>query len=85
MNERVGRVEVLLDGVLKKIGGVEDEERRNAAEALEDLANHAPTPSSMTPTAHESAPVLSLFDNTVVCYALLYKILAHLIEVWSPR
>lgn len=65
LNERLGRVESLLENVLERLDSV------GATEALPVLpssgVDKSPNSSAVVTPANENAPVLSLFDNEVVC------------------
>ncbi|PLB51670.1 hypothetical protein P170DRAFT_487885 [Aspergillus steynii IBT 23096] len=59
------RVESLLEKVLQRMGNG-DACDRQPSPSLVDHNNRGASPPAITPSAHENAPVLSLFNNTVL-------------------
>ena len=81
VRDRIGRLEAMVETLVRKVesqGQPVDEHQTSAAEVLENMAMGALTPSSEASLDNtgefENAPLLSLFDNTVVGgpYAVSY-------------
>ncbi len=73
VRDRVGRLEAMVETLMEKVESQnhpEDEHQQSAARVLESMAVGALTPSSEASVDHvghlENAPLLSLFDNTVL-------------------
>ncbi|PYI10458.1 hypothetical protein BO78DRAFT_426715 [Aspergillus sclerotiicarbonarius CBS 121057] len=71
VSERLSRVESLLERVLQRLGPGPNDDREQhsslAADGPPPIVDDSSTPSlDLTPSAHDNAPVLSLFDNNVL-------------------
>ena len=71
VGERLGRVERLLETLVAKIDSFEEEENVNKIMTPESVGNDVLTPyttnASANPNVSDNAPLLSLFENSVVC------------------
>jgi hypothetical protein len=71
VGERLGRVERLLETLVAKIDSYEEEENVNKIMTPESVGNDVLTPyttnASANPNVSDNAPLLSLFENSVVC------------------
>lgn len=69
LGERVGRVENMLEVLMQKVDSVHDKLRSGSqppSKLSPSLGIDVITPCA-TPSHLETAPVLSLFDNAIVC------------------
>ena len=66
LNDRLGRVESLLEKVLRRLDTLDDKEEPPVSLPTETVDNSNPSSSTAITPANENAPVLSLFDNGVV-------------------
>jgi hypothetical protein len=74
LSTRLGRVELLLERLLAKIEGQDDEEKaQKDLHTPESLGtNDVPTPFCSNVAAQDNIPLLSLFDNQVPSYFRRY-------------
>lgn len=79
LNERLGRVETLLERVINRLDGFVD--AGQAAPPNRALNKVSISPSPDTPAENENAPVLSLFDNEVVRTRIHYPLTVSLMLV----
>jgi hypothetical protein len=88
VGERLGRVERLLETLVEKISAYEEEENSQKIMTPESMSNDILTP-SMTNisgvSVQDSAPFLSLFDNSVVSIYSQTSLFLLTVTDWTSR